>query len=370
MNLSDAQLRDWLRLSLSENVGPATFRTLINRFGGASQALEALPEISLSGGIRRPLRICSKQDAENILARAAALDARFIAYGEPDFSPLLPHADGTPPLLCVKGSIDCAARPTVSIVGARNASALGLKFTRQIARELGAAGYTIVSGLARGIDTAAHEASSQTGTIAVLAGGIDNIYPPENADLYQQIIDHGGAIVTEMMPGTKPQPKYFPRRNRIISGLSYGTVVIEVAQRSGSLITARLANEQGRTVFAVPGSPRDPRAAGTNKLIRQGGVLTTCSDDVLRHLAPMLEPPFPSLGPSAEEPERTDFEYQDDVPNSVREMIVSLLGPAPVSIDDLIRESGAPAALVLTVLLELDLAGRLQRHGAQSVSAA
>ena len=196
MKLSETQLRDWLRLSMTENVGPATFRTLINRFGGAGQALQALPDISSRGGIRRPLRICSKEDAERILNNAAGLDARFIAYGETDFPSLLPHADGCPPLLCVKGNIACAARPTVAIVGARNASALGLKFTRQIARELGAAGFTTVSGLARGIDTAAHEASSQTGTVAVLAGGIDNI-PPASKTAFLNLPDFPTLYVTK-----------------------------------------------------------------------------------------------------------------------------------------------------------------------------
>ncbi len=367
--LDDAQRRDWLRLIQSENVGPATFRSLLNRYGGAAAALEALPELSRKGGLRRAIRIYPADAAERDLANARALGARFVAIGETDYPALLKHIDSAPPLICVKGDIAPASEPCISIVGARNASALGRKFTRQIAADLGRQQFTIVSGLARGIDTAAHQASSPTGTVAVLAGGIDVIYPPENDGLYAKIIDDGGAIVTEMPPRTVPQAKHFPRRNRLISGMSYGTIVVEAAKRSGSLISARLALEQGREVFAVPGSPLDPRAAGTNGLIRQGAVLTENAKDVIQVIAPLLQRalPFSEELDDSSSSER-DEDVAHDVPGTARDEIVSLLGMAPVEIDDLIRESGHSPGIVLTVLLELDLAGRLQRHSGQLVS--
>ena len=269
----------------------------------------------------------------------------------------------------MKGELAGAEHPCLAIVGARNASALGRKFTRQIAADLGAQGFTIVSGLARGIDTAAHQAASRSGTVAVLAGGIDIIYPPENEGLYQKIIEDGGAIVTEMTPGTVPQAKHFPRRNRIISGMSFGTIVVEAAKRSGSLITARLALEQGREVFAVPGSPLDPRAAGTNGLIRQGAVLTQNAKDVLEAILPLIRRGDP-FGDTLDDPgaPEDDILPLEEVPTSARQRILTLLGASPVEVDDLIRESGQPAGAVFLVLLELELAGRLQRHSGSVVS--
>lgn len=366
--LTDEQRRDWLRLIQSENVGPATFRALLNRFGGAAAALEALPELSRKGGLRRPIRIYPLEAAERDLENAAQVGARFVAMGEPGYPPLLKHIDSAPPLLCVKGKADAMLRPCLAIVGSRNASASGRKFARQIATDLARQEFTIVSGLARGLDTAAHEASVEYGTVAVLAGGIDYIYPPENEGLYHQIVEAGGAIVTEMTPGTVPQAKHFPRRNRIISGMSYGTIVVEAAKRSGSLISARLANEQGREVFAVPGSPLDPRAQGTNGLIRQGATLTESAKDVIKVIAPLLER---TLFDDDEMSEPASFDgpaYDPEVTGSAREEIINLLSTSPVEIDDLIRESGQPAGAVLTVLLELEIAGRLQRHPGQMVS--
>lgn len=367
--LNDTQRRDWLRLIQSENVGPATFRKLLNRYGGARAALEALPELSRRGGLRRPIRIYSEDAATADLENAEKLGARFVALGEPDYPALLKHIDSAPPLLCAKGQLPGQDRPCVAIVGARNASALGRKFTRQIASDLGAQGLTIVSGLARGIDTAAHQASSTFGTTAVLAGGLDIIYPPENDGLYHQIVQDGGAIVSEMTPGTVPQAKHFPRRNRIISGMSFGTIVVEAAKRSGSLITARLALEQGREVFAVPGSPLDPRAAGTNGLIRQGAILTENARDVLTVIAPLVKRDDPFQGALDEPaPEDTDERRMEDVSPSSRDAILGLLGPSPVEVDDLIRESRQPPGAVFLVLLELELAGRLHRHSGAAVS--
>ncbi len=367
--LTDGQRRDWLRLIQSENVGPATFRSLLNRFGGAAAALEALPELSRRGGLRRPIRIYPLEAAERDLENAEGLGARFVALGETGYPQLLKHIDSAPPLICVKGKPDAMLRPALAIVGARNASASGRRFARQIAAELGRQDFTIVSGLARGIDTAAHEATIETGTVAVLAGGIDVIYPPENNDLYHRIVDRGGAVLTEMTPGTVPQAKHFPRRNRIISGMSYGTIVVEAAKRSGSLISARLALEQGREVFAVPGSPLDPRAQGTNGLIRQGATLTEKAMDVIKVIAPLLERTLIDDS-EVEEPAGYDGSsgYETEVGGSARQEIIDLLSSAPVEIDDLIRESGHPPGVVLTVLLELEIAGRLQRHPGQLVS--
>jgi DNA processing protein len=364
-HLTEAQRRDWLRLIKSENVGPATFRQLINRFGSASEALAALPTLSRKGGLSRSLKVCSAEEAEADLERAGDIGARFVAAGEKGYPPLLRQIDGAPPLLCVKGRLELSAIEGVAIVGARNASAIARKFTRQLAQDIGAAGFLIVSGLARGIDTAAHEASLHMGTAAVLAGGIDYVYPPENADLQAQIAERG-LLITEMVPGTVPRAEHFPRRNRIISGICRATVIVEAALRSGSLITARFAAEQNREVFAVPGSPMDPRCEGTNKLIREGATLLTKAEDVIEALRGMptatadnefLEPP--SYQPPPEEPEEDE-----------RRRIAGLLSPSPVDIDDLIRESGSTASVVTSVLLELELADKVQRHPGGRVSLA
>jgi DNA processing protein len=362
--LTDAQRRDWLRLSRSENVGPATFRQLINRFGGAGAALEVLPELSRKGGLSRPLKICSEEVASRDLENAKQIGAEFVVPGETGYPPLLRHIDGAPPLLCIKGDATLADMDAVAIVGARNASAIARKFARQLAAEIGEAGYLIVSGLARGIDTAAHEAAPQGRTLAALAGGLDYIYPPEN-EVLQQSIGEKGLLVSEMVPGTVPKAEHFPRRNRIISGVSRAVIIVEAALRSGSLITARLAGEQGRDVFAVPGSPLDPRCEGANKLIKDGASLLTSASDVLTVLnetyvparEQFLEPEME--GPGV--PEMTD----DD-----RKRVLSLLSPSPIDLDDLIRESGLPAAAVTAIILELELAGRAMRHAGGSVSRA
>jgi DNA processing protein len=361
--LSDEQRRDWLRLIQSENVGPVAFRQLINRYGGASEAIAALPDLSRRGGLSRPLRVYPAEKAEEHLERARSAGAQFVAPGEDGYSPLLREIDGAPPLLCIKGDVSIAARDTVAIVGARNASAAGRRFARQLASELGEAGYVIASGLARGIDTAAHEAALERGTTAVLAGGIDYIYPPENEDLMADI-GQRGLLVTEMLPGMVPRAEHFPRRNRLISGMSLAVIVVEAAARSGSLITARLAGEQGREVFAVPGSPLDPRCEGTNRLIREGAALLTGAQDVIDALV-QQRPRTPRdlfLEPEAEN------EPPEEVSTDARKRLLTLLSHTPTDIDDLIRESGMPAAAVIGVLLELELAGKLMRHGSQRVS--
>ena len=286
MQLNAAQRLDWLRLIRTEGVGPRTFRTLINRFGGAGAALEALPDLAKRGA-KRVVPVTRAQ-AEAELEAAARIGARLVAMGEDDYPKLLQAADSAPPLIAIRGQAAILSRPAIAIVGSRNASAAGLGFTERLARGLGEAGLVVVSGLARGIDARAHKASLASGTVAVLAGGHDRIYPANHQALVESILDSGGAVLAEMPMGWEPRGRDFPRRNRIISGLAYGTVVVEAARRSGSLITARFALEQGREVFAVPGSPLDPRAEGTNDLIRQGATLVSEVEHVTSAIAPLL----------------------------------------------------------------------------------
>ncbi|MEH2477082.1 DNA processing protein [Nitrobacteraceae bacterium AZCC 2146] len=361
-HLTDAQRIDWLRLIRSDNVGPRTFRSLINHFGSARAALERLPDLARRGGAARPGRICSEDDAQRELAASGEIGVTLIAPGEAGYPPRLAGIDDAPPLLGARGRLDALMRPMIAIVGSRNASGAGLKFAERLARDLGAAGFVIVSGLARGIDQAAHRASISSGTLAVLAGGHDKIYPPEHEGLLFAILDTGGAI-SEMPLGHVPRARDFPRRNRLISGAALGVVVIEAAHRSGSLITARIAAEQGREVFAVPGSPLDPRAAGTNDLIKQGAALVTEAADVINAVMPIMERPIELPG---REPDNVmSFDEPD---HSDRARVIGLLGPSPVGIDDLIRLAGTSATTVRIVLLELELAGRLERHGGGLVS--
>jgi DNA processing protein len=331
------------------------FRSLVNHCGGAGAALAALPELARRGGATRQLRICSREEAEQEVAAAARIGARFVALGEADYPLHLQVVDDAPPLLAIRGNSAVLRGPLVAMVGSRNASAAGVKMAR-LARDIGAAGFGVVSGLARGIDAAAHRASLATGTVAVLAGGQDKVYPPEHAPLVNALVETGCAIC-EMPFGWEPRARDFPRRNRLISGVSLGVVVIEAAKKSGSLITARMALEQNREVFAVPGSPLDPRAEGANGLLKQGAVLVTEADDVIAVLRPIIGPapeqpiaePAPGAGPA--EPAA-----------DARAKIIALLGPTPVAVDDLIRLSGCSPAAVLTTLLELELAGRLDRQ--------
>jgi DNA processing protein len=284
--LGDDERLACLRLIRSENVGPVTFRQLINHYGGAARALDALPELSSRAGKKRPIRICSKDVARAELASAQKAGAEPVFTIEPGYPKYLAAVDAPPPLLYVRGRLDLASRPSVAMVGSRLSSAAGVKLARLFAHEIGRAGYVIVSGLARGIDGAAHDASLETGTIAVLAGGIDVIYPPEHAALYDRIA-HEGCVLTEQPPGFVARAQDFPRRNRIISGASLAVVIVEAAARSGTLVTARFASEQGREVFAIPGHPLDPRAEGTNRLIKNGATLVTEPHDVLEQLRPM-----------------------------------------------------------------------------------
>ncbi|PWB92562.1 DNA-processing protein DprA [Methylosinus sporium] len=413
--LTEEQLFHWLRLIRSENVGPRTFRQLVNKFGGAQAALEALPALLARSAHGRMIRIAEPDDVRAEMERAKQLGVRFVSLGDADYPAPLRAIEAAPPLLALRGSAEILSRPCVAIVGSRNASAAGLTFAERLAQGLARENYVIVSGLARGVDLSAHRASLAAGTIAVLAGGHSRPYPSEHRPLIEEIIARGGAVVTEMPLEWEPRGRDFPRRNRIVSGLSRGVVVVEAARRSGSLITARFAMEQGREIFAVPGSPLDPRAEGTNDLLRQGATLCIGPDDVTRALAagagrqgdlfgegdaPAEEPfweemddlfslqertsafahdraaplalvsvaPEPAESASRNGEPATDDETTDTVDPVTR--VTALLGPAPVAIDDLVRAAGLPAREVNAALLELDLAGRLVRHGSNLVSLA
>lgn len=358
--LTEAQRLDWLRLIRSENVGPRAFRSLISHFGSAEAALEAIPELARRGGAARAIKVCTAEAAERELAAARRLGVVFIGCSEPEYPQRLRAIDDAPPLIAVRGRPEVLSAPIVAVVGSRNASAAGAKIAGQLARDLGATGFAIASGLARGIDAAAHRASLATGTIAVLAGGHDRPYPPENVSLLDTIAEQGAAI-SEMPMGWEPRARDFPRRNRLISGLSLGVVIVEAAKRSGSLITARMALEQGREVFAVPGSPLDPRAEGSNGLLKQGATLVTEAADVISVLQPIVGNVDGTGSLREEEMEPSPAKHGGADPQ-IRTRVIELLGPTPVSIDDLVQLSGAGAAAVRVVLLELDLAGRLDRQ--------
>lgn len=363
--LSDRQRLSWLRLIRTQNVGPASFRELINRFGSAEAALEILPELMISGGAKRIMRIPSVEEAEAELDAASENGARFVGIGEADYPPMLKNMDNPPPLIAVKGEAAVFRLPAVAIVGARNASLAGIKMARMLAADLGRDGYVIVSGLARGIDTAAHQGSLSTGTVGVLAGGLDVPYPPENIGLCDDIAERGGAVISEMPFGWQPRAQDFPRRNRLVAGAALGLVVIEAAQRSGSLISARLAGEMGRLVFAVPGSPLDPRCAGSNGLLKDGATLVTEAADVSGAIAPLAGTRTRSIAPPEKAP---DFSATPPPGEDERSGVLEVLGPTPVGVDEIIRHTGLNAAQVSMVLLELDLAGRIERHAGGNVS--
>ncbi len=376
--LTDRARTDWLRLIRSENVGPVTFWHLLRHFGSAADALEALPELSRRGGRSKPVRIASLAAAEAEIAATRKAGARLVAAQEPDYPWRLATTEDAPPLISLAGAAALGNAPVVSIVGARNASSNGKRIARTIAQGLGEAGVAVASGLARGIDAAAHAGSLETGTIAVVAGGIDICYPPEHEELMQDIAGRG-AILAEQPVGTKPQGRHFPRRNRIVSGIASGVLVVEAAARSGSLITARCAGEQGRDVFAVPGSPLDPRCAGANGLLRDGAILTESADDILQVLQPGLrEAPGgaePAVSPPDSPPESLP-DFLAEAPRMATDAAVAdaslsladYLSPAPTPVDDLVREFGDDSAAVAAALLELELAGRVERHPGNRVA--
>lgn len=351
--LTDNERLDWLRLIRSDNVGPRTFRTLLTRFGSAADALRALPDLARRGG-GKGTRITTRDQAAREIDAAARIGVRYVAPHETAYPQRLAAIDDAPPLLAIRGAERALAAPMIGIVGSRNASGAGLKFAGLLAHDLGQAGFVIASGLARGIDAAAHRASLGSGTVAVLAGGHDRIYPSEHEELLDRILASGGAAISEQPMGYGPRGPDFPRRNRLISGLSLGIAVIEAADKSGSLITARMAGEQGREVFAVPGSPLDPRTTGTNALLKQGATLLTEAADIIDVVRPIMGRPLDLAEPEAIVPH--------EPADSDRARVAALLGPSPIALDDLIRLSGLSAALVRAVLLELELAGRLERQ--------
>lgn len=365
MKLDASERLAWLRLIRSDNVGPVTFRRLLERFGSAQAALEALPGLAQRGGARE-FKAAGKADCEAELAALAQANVLVIAQGEDDYPPLLGQIEDAPPLIFARGNPAFLRKRVVGVVGTRNASMNGIRLARMLSEGIGKAGFVIASGMARGIDAAAHEGALETGTVAVLGGGVDVVYPKENAALYDKIAERG-TIVSEMPLGLVPQARHFPRRNRIISGMARGLLVVEAAQRSGSLITARFALEQNREVFAVPGSPLDPRAQGANDLIRDGAHLVQSADDVTQILDGLFqshlnEPPAPQ---NLRNPGALPDEGSLD---RARAEIVKLLSPTPSTVDELIRQCQMSPAVVSTVLLELELAGRLERHPGNKVS--
>lgn len=378
--LTQQQRLDWLRLIRTPNIGPLTFYRLMERFDGdAGAALDGLPDLAAKAG-RKAYSLYPQSKAEDELSQLEKIGGRMIMACEPDYPAPLKMIEDAPPVLSVIGNTELLNKNNIAIVGARNASINGKKLATRIAKTLGEAGYSVTSGLARGIDTAAHEGALATGTIAVLAGGVDNIYPPENKDLYQEICQ-SGVVISENTLGMVPKAQHFPRRNRIVSGLSLGTIVVEAATKSGSLITARLAFEQGREVFAIPGNPADPRSGGPNQLIKRNqATLITSAQDVLyalKDMTPKMVEPVkrPVLW---EEPlefvlfdEKDESEDQDT--SLLKEdanplSLIDFLTPTPVEIDDIAVESGQSIDKILTFLLELELQGRIQRHPGNKVS--
>ncbi len=358
---SEAGQLDWLRLARSRRVGPATFIRLLREHGSAAAALDALPRLAAEAGVGG-YTTASRTEIDAEWQAAQRAGARPLLLGAPDYPPLLATIPDPPPFLWSLGAPALAARPTVALVGARNASALGSRMASWLAAELGAGGFVVASGLARGIDAAAHRAALATGTIAAQAGGVDVVYPPENAALAAEIAA-SGLRLSEMPMGHDPRPQDFPRRNRIVSGLALGVVVIEGALRSGSLITARNALDQGREVMAVPGNPMDGRAGGCNQLIRDGAVLVRSAADIAEALASALAAPLarPVLAPA---PPR------EPAAGALASRLIGLLGPSPVPEDLLIRDLSLPAPTVAAALLDLELAGRILRHPGGLVSLA
>jgi DNA processing protein len=352
----DAERLARLRLARTESVGPVTYAALIKRCGTAVRALEALPDLSRRGGRTAPIRIPSIAEIEQEFDKGAKAGATLLTLGDASFPHRLAALDPPPPILWIIGHAAILSRPAVAVVGARIASSGGQRFARQLANDLGEAGFLVVSGLARGIDGAAHDGSLRTGTAAVLGGGVDDIYPPEHAALHKRI-GVEGCLVSESPVGHRAQAKDFPRRNRIISGLSLGVVVVEAEMRSGSLITARLAGEQGRDVFAVPGSPLDPRARGTNDLIRQGAILCEGIEDVVRNLTPdqgVREPQGDLFAPAPSDEAALNREA-----DRLRERAFALTSFTPTPIDEIVRSLAAPAPAVFAALVELSLAERV-----------
>lgn len=378
--LTDHQRLSWLRLLRSENIGAVSFRNLIDHYKTAENALAALPELIRKGGGSASTKIASLEDAEKEIQEAERLGVRFIGMGEPDYPAFLKVTEAPPPLIAIKGNVSIFQKTSIGIIGSRNASAAGKKLTAQFAHFLGEADFVTISGFARGIDSVAHQASLKTGTVAVMAGGIDHIYPPENKKLHEDIIANGGAIISEMPISWKPRAIDFPRRNRIIAALSLGLLVVEAALRSGSLITARQAAEMGRLIFAIPGSPLDPRSVGTNNLIKDGALLTTHPSDIIETLTPLISPLPNSQLNFFEEPSSLPLEKENFIADeknahpsltdddTARAAVLCALSTTPVDIDTLSTHTSVPLPTLYLLLIELELAGKLIRHSGGCVS--
>jgi DNA processing protein len=349
-----------IRLLRSPNVGPVGYRQLLQRFGTAARAIEGLPDLAQRGGRRITPTPVGKVEGE--IAALKKAGARYLFHDQPDYPPLLAELDSAPPILTYRGDPALAAKPCVAMVGARNASAAAVKLARDFAAKLATEGWTVVSGLARGIDGASHEGAMPS-TIGVIASGIDIAYPPQHAELQERIANEG-LLIAEQPPGTEPRGRHFPSRNRIIAGLAAGTLVVEAAPKSGSLITARLAGEAGREVMAIPGSPLDARSHGCNQLIREGGVLVQSADEVIELLSGFDGNPRSTF----REASAPMWEPVEDLSEAEPAELADWLTTAPVAVDELIRQSGEDAAAVQLALLELELAGRLERHAGGRVS--
>jgi len=360
-NLSFTEKRDWLRLSRTPKVGPVAFRELIRRYKTAGSALQAVPDHLGKLGKQITLAIPDPDIIEKEMIAMDEMGVRLLAACEPDYPTYLKAIDPPPPLICVRGQIEILHKPCVAIIGSRNASAIGLRFARQIATELGDAGFTVVSGLARGIDTSAHQGALETGTAAVLGGGVDHIYPRQNTELYHDISARG-ALISESPLGYRATARDFPRRNRIISGLSSGVVVIEAAERSGTLITARYALEQNREVLAVPGSPLDPRTKGCNRLIRQGAGLVETTDDIINALTDLSPPGIAEPAETYVDDETNWSDLEHDI-EKAHTVLLELCSPTPTPRDEIVRQSGLPYPVVAAALMELELAGNILVEG-------
>lgn len=365
-SISNDERIAWLRLIRSENVGPITFYRLLDQFGTAQGALEALPDLAKRGGRKKAIKIASRADTLREMETAKNIDAKFIVRDEAAYPPLLAQIEDAPPVLCVRGHTHLLTKKSVAIVGARNASINGCKFAAQLARELGAEGLLVVSGLARGVDGAAHAGALETGTVGVQGGGVDVIYPKENNALYQEMCVRG-CVIAESPMGTQPQARHFPRRNRIISGMARAIVVVEASPRSGSLITARMALEQGRDVFAVPGSPLDQRSKGANGLIRDGAILVETAQDILNEINLAQKSPLKEAETPYNQRGNTVRPSESEL-GAARSEIVKSLSPTPVFVDEIVRQCQISASVVQIVLLELELAGLLERQPGNMVS--
>lgn len=354
-SLTGGERADWLRLSRTRGIGPITFFHLLERYGAAGDVLADLPSLAKRAGGKSEIRAPSIDDIKREIEATAKLGAAHLAACEPDYSACLSAIDAPPPVIAVRGNRNLLNRPSIAMVGARDASAAGRRMARELAKELGEAGYVIVSGMARGIDGEAHAAAMETGTVAAIAGGIDQIYPPQHDQLYAMLCERG-CIVSESPLGYVAQARDFPKRNRVISGLSLGTIVVEAAERSGSLITARFALEQGREVMAVPGSPLDPRCRGANRLIKQGAALIESAEDVLAAMQGIT-------GPTFDEPFVERFDARDaETPAALLRAVREALSPTPMRVEEIARAVDAPHRLVLAALAELELAGQAVTH--------